>query len=66
MTPRFGRLEIGLARSYTRDLLDDSSWRRCATALPLFDVKNRRAELVVCVEDGEVIVITRRGKPVAR
>jgi len=31
-----------------------------------FEAKNKLAELLVAVEHGEEIIITRRGKPVAR
>lgn len=36
------------------------------TRVALFEAKNRLSELVDRVQAGEVIVITRRGKPVAQ
>ena len=36
------------------------------TEIGLFDAKNRLSELVDKVERGEEIIITRRGRPVAR
>lgn len=36
------------------------------TQIALFEAKNRLSELIERVQAGEVIVITRRGKPVAQ
>lgn len=36
------------------------------TDVALYDAKNRLSELIERVQRGEVIVITRRGKPVAQ
>ncbi len=35
-------------------------------AVPLFEAKNRLSELIVAVEHGDQVTITRRGVPVAR
>jgi prevent-host-death family protein len=35
-------------------------------SLPLAEAKNRLSELIVHVENGKDVAITRRGKPVAR
>ncbi len=36
------------------------------TAVPIFDVKNRLPYFIHLVESGEIVQITRHGKPVAR
>ena len=57
-------LAIKCACCYYQALLDN--WAIVMTEIALFEAKNRLSELIDRVQSGEVFVITRRGKVVAR